>query len=146
MGGLVCCAAQALHWHVAFKPGLLPPAVPDHFPCSTFLLQVAALPGWWSLPAVHSGHVYLVEGGYLLRPGPRLVEGAEVLLRIVSTATQQQQALQLQRLGPGAGAAATAGAGAAGLPAYPRGAVLKLSLHGGQRCRQRLLPNYFMPV
>jgi hypothetical protein len=25
------------------------------------------------------------------------------------------------------------------------GLCMKLSLHGGQRCRQRLLPNYFVP-
>lgn len=27
----------------------------------------------------------------------------------------------------------------------PEGSVLKLSLRGGQRCRQRLLQNYFLP-
>lgn len=27
----------------------------------------------------------------------------------------------------------------------PEKAVLKLALHGGQRCRQRLVPNYFLP-
>ena len=27
----------------------------------------------------------------------------------------------------------------------PENAVLKLALQGGQRCRQRLVPNYFLP-
>ena len=27
----------------------------------------------------------------------------------------------------------------------PEGSVLKLALQGGQRCRQRLVPNYFLP-
>ena len=27
----------------------------------------------------------------------------------------------------------------------PEGAVLRLALQGGQRCRQRLVPNYFLP-
>jgi hypothetical protein len=27
----------------------------------------------------------------------------------------------------------------------PEGAVLKLTLSGGRRCRHRLLPNYFAP-
>ena len=27
----------------------------------------------------------------------------------------------------------------------PEGSVLRLSLKGGQRCRQRLLQNYFLP-
>ena len=27
----------------------------------------------------------------------------------------------------------------------PEKAVLKLALQGGQRCRQRLVPNYFLP-
>ena len=27
----------------------------------------------------------------------------------------------------------------------PEGSALKLALQGGQRCRQRLVPNYFLP-
>lgn len=32
---------------------------------------LASLPGWWSLPAVRSGQVYIVDHAYFSRPGPR---------------------------------------------------------------------------
>ncbi|BDA43551.1 Uncharacterized ABC transporter substrate-binding lipoprotein [Coccomyxa sp. Obi] len=81
--------------------------------------ELAALPGWWSLPAVKAGRVYIVDAPLLLRAGPRIVDGVEVLARIL------HPDLVLRRC--------------------PEKAVLKLALHGGQRCRQRLVPNYFLP-
>jgi len=42
------------------------------------------LPGWNHLPAVKNGHVYAVNGGaFFSRPGPRLVDGLEILARII---------------------------------------------------------------
>jgi len=42
------------------------------------------LPGWNHLPAVKNGHVYAVNGGaFFSRPGPRLVDGLELLARII---------------------------------------------------------------
>jgi iron complex transport system substrate-binding protein len=39
---------------------------------------------WYDLPAVRSGHVYVVDGSaYFNRPGPRLVDGVEILARIL---------------------------------------------------------------
>jgi iron complex transport system substrate-binding protein len=39
--------------------------------------------GWSELPAVRHGEVYTVDGpAFFNRPGPRLVEGAEVLARL----------------------------------------------------------------
>ena len=35
--------------------------------------ELAALPGWWSLPAVKNGCVYIVDHAPFLRPGPRVV-------------------------------------------------------------------------
>ncbi len=35
--------------------------------------ELAALPGWWGLPAVKAGHVYIVDAPLLLRAGPRIV-------------------------------------------------------------------------
>ncbi len=41
---------------------------------------VEALPGWAALPAVEAGRVYAVDGSsYFNRPGPRLVDGLELL-------------------------------------------------------------------
>ena len=45
-------------------------------PCVT---ELAALPGWWGLPAVKSGCVFVVDHAPFLRPGPRLVLPLDVL-------------------------------------------------------------------
>lgn len=43
-----------------------------------------ALPGWNELPAVRSGSVFALNGNaYFSRPGPRLVNGLEILARII---------------------------------------------------------------
>jgi iron complex transport system substrate-binding protein len=43
-----------------------------------------SLPGWQQLPAVQSGNVYAMNGNaYFSRPGPRLVNGLEILARII---------------------------------------------------------------
>ena len=82
------------------------------------LCLAAGLPGWWLLPAVRSGMVFVCEAALLLRSGPRLVDGTEALARMIH--------------------------GDAVAMCCPPRAVLKLSLRPGQRCRPRLLPNYFM--
>ncbi|MET0626212.1 MAG: cobalamin-binding protein [Pyrinomonadaceae bacterium] len=48
-------------------------------------LETARLPrGWAELPAVRQGNVWAVDAtSYFSRPGPRVVEGAEILLRII---------------------------------------------------------------
>jgi iron complex transport system substrate-binding protein len=48
-------------------------------------LGQARLPrGWQDLPAVRSGQVWAVDAtSYFSRPGPRVVEGAEILLKVV---------------------------------------------------------------
>ena len=46
--------------------------------------ELARLPGWESLPAVRSTQVYAVDASaYFSRPGPRLVDGVELLARIL---------------------------------------------------------------
>lgn len=45
---------------------------------------LANRPGWDSLPAVRSGRVHAVDANaYFARPGPRLVDGVELLARIL---------------------------------------------------------------
>ncbi len=48
-------------------------------------LGSARLPrGWAALPAVREGRVWAVDAtSYFSRPGPRVVEGAEILLRVI---------------------------------------------------------------
>jgi iron complex transport system substrate-binding protein len=42
------------------------------------------LEGWNDLPAVKAGNVYALNGNaYFSRPGPRLVNGLEILARII---------------------------------------------------------------
>ena len=43
---------------------------------------LAAQPGWNYLPAVRSGEVYLVDHSTLSRPGPRVVDGLELLAQL----------------------------------------------------------------
>jgi iron complex transport system substrate-binding protein len=43
-----------------------------------------ALPGWNDLPAVKNGNVYAFNGNaYFSRPGPRLIQGLEILARVI---------------------------------------------------------------
>ncbi len=47
-------------------------------------LALPELPGWFELPAVKSGRVWAVDANsYFSRPAPRLVEGVEILARIL---------------------------------------------------------------
>lgn len=82
------------------------------------LASLATAPGWWLLPAVKNGAVFSCERTLLHRAGPRLVDGIEALARIVH--------------------------GDKVSVCCPPRAVMKLSLRPGQRCRPRLLPNYFV--
>ncbi|MBL9167766.1 MAG: ABC transporter substrate-binding protein [Verrucomicrobiales bacterium] len=40
-------------------------------------------PGWLELPAVRQGRVFAVEGGYFNRPGPRVIDGTELLAHLL---------------------------------------------------------------
>jgi iron complex transport system substrate-binding protein len=60
-------------------------------PCGFNLHQVLELTpklnarsGWHELPAVQQGRVYAVDASsYFARPGPRVVEGTELLAHII---------------------------------------------------------------
>ena len=43
---------------------------------------LAAQPGWGDLPAVRAGEVYLIDHSTLSRPGPRVVDGLELLAQL----------------------------------------------------------------
>jgi iron complex transport system substrate-binding protein len=71
---------------LAWKPEVL-----VIMPCGFNLHQVIELtpklcdrPGWHELPAVQQGRVYAVDASsYFARPGPRVVEGTELLAHII---------------------------------------------------------------
>ena len=45
--------------------------------------QLSSLPGWAEIPAVRKGRVYAVDANsYFARPGPRVVEGTELLAHL----------------------------------------------------------------
>jgi len=49
--------------------------------------HLACLPGWYELPAVRDGRVYVVDSpAYFSRPGPRIVNGLEILAQIIQPA------------------------------------------------------------
>lgn len=60
---------------------------PCGFKSDKALAQAAALrerPGWRDLPAVRNGRVFAVDGdSYFARPGPRLVDGVELLAHLI---------------------------------------------------------------
>jgi iron complex transport system substrate-binding protein len=62
--------------------------------------ELSRRPGWEELPAVRSGRVFAVDGSaYFSRPGPRLVDGVELLGRILhpdafTTPAPERAALQ----------------------------------------------------
>eukprot|EP00211_Chloroparvula_japonica_P006372 CAMPEP_0119153846 /NCGR_PEP_ID=MMETSP1310-20130426/49907_1 /TAXON_ID=464262 /ORGANISM="Genus nov. species nov., Strain RCC2339" /LENGTH=422 /DNA_ID=CAMNT_0007146327 /DNA_START=31 /DNA_END=1299 /DNA_ORIENTATION=- len=82
--------------------------------------SLATLPGWWSLPAVNTCRVYLCEHVYFTRPGPRVVQGVQILAHILHPSLVEAM--------------------------LPPASVLKLTLQNGQRCRPRQLAKYFQPI
>ncbi|MEU5907067.1 ABC transporter substrate-binding protein [Micromonospora sp. NPDC047467] len=65
---------------VVFGPcGFTPERTVDELPVA------AGQPGWADLPAVRRGQVWVVDGpAYFNRPGPRVVDGAEILAAILA--------------------------------------------------------------
>jgi iron complex transport system substrate-binding protein len=50
---------------------------------NTQAILLLALPGWFELPAVRQKRVYAVDANsYFARPGPRLVDGIELLAHL----------------------------------------------------------------
>ena len=39
-------------------------------------------PGWWDIPAVKLGEVYMIDHVYFSRPGPRIVKGLEIIAEL----------------------------------------------------------------
>lgn len=80
------CPAERIPWEdvVAAQPEKLYIDL-----CSSHLARsvreipwLAAQPGWDELPAVRSGEVYLIDHSTLSRPGPRVVDGLELLAQL----------------------------------------------------------------
>ncbi len=80
------CAAERIDWDEVVS------AAPEKLYidlCSSDLARsvrevpwLAGQPGWADLPAVQSGEVYLIDHSTLSRPGPRVVDGLELLAEL----------------------------------------------------------------
>jgi iron complex transport system substrate-binding protein len=88
-GGKDCLArvgtkSAIVSWEEVLSQG---PEVLILMPCGFSMVQtrselhrLTCRPGWARLPAVRTGEVYVVDGpAYFNRPGPRLVDGLELL-------------------------------------------------------------------
>jgi len=118
--------AQRVNWQ---KVRACAPEILILTPCSSSPLQtlsevniLASMPGWWSIPAVHKGEVYIVDHAYFSRPGPRLVDGIELLAHIfhpdlVDLSWRQEASRN----------------------------ILKFTLRNGQRCNPKQLASHFKP-
>lgn len=117
------CAAQRLEWATIrdYDPEMLLIT-----PCSSGLARslreldyLAAQDGWWELRAVRAREVYVVDHVYFSRPGPRVVDGLELLAQIVHPTCLSGM--------------------------IPDGSVLKLGLAAGQTCAPAALADAFEP-
>ena len=81
------CPAERLTWDrvVNCDPEVLVPAL-----CSSDLARglreaqwLADQEGWWDLPAMRAGRVYMIDHVYFSRPGPSVVDGIEILAQII---------------------------------------------------------------
>ncbi|CAD7697609.1 unnamed protein product [Ostreobium quekettii] len=81
------------------------------------LAQLASLPGWWTLPAMRTGHLYVCNHSLFTIPGPRLVDGIELLSRILHPSVAGQHG--------------------------KRGMAMSCSLRNGARCRACNLSKHF---
>ncbi len=117
------CAAQRLEWATVRD---YDPEVLLITPCSSGLERslrelddLAEQEGWWELQAVRAREVYVIDHVYFSRPGPRIVDGLELLAQIVHPRCFKGM--------------------------IPDGAVLKLALPAGETCAPAEFVNAFAP-
>ena len=85
------------------------------------LERLAAQPGWWALPAVRSRRVFVVHHVLFSRAGPRLVNGVELLAKILHPNLASDVAMR------------------------EGCTVLKFGLEQGRQCRPRQIRQFFRP-
>jgi cobyrinic acid a,c-diamide synthase/ABC-type Fe3+-hydroxamate transport system substrate-binding protein len=116
--------ATALRWEqvLSYAPEalILAPCV-SGTPEETLLEleRLAALPGWWAIPAVRDREVYVAHHAFFSRAGPRLVVGVELLAKMLHPARAADVAM-------------------------PEGhGAWKMRMDPGKRCRPRQLKDFF---
>eukprot|EP01025_Chloroclados_australasicus_P044182 TRINITY_DN4767_c0_g1_i4.p1 TRINITY_DN4767_c0_g1~~TRINITY_DN4767_c0_g1_i4.p1 ORF type:complete len:844 (+),score=79.04 TRINITY_DN4767_c0_g1_i4:450-2981(+) len=85
-------------------------------------VSLAGSPGWWNIQAVKRGKVYLCDYQMFEAGGPGLIKGVETLAGILHPDTMSDDKFFNPEM------------------------VLKMSLKDGQRCRHRMISNFFTPL
>ena len=80
---------------------------------------LASQAGWWNLNAVKNREVYILNNKIFSRPGPRLVDGVEMLARIFHPDLMEEPLME--------------------------GMCLKFNLEAGKKVRPGRLRNFFSP-
>eukprot|EP00210_Caulerpa_lentillifera_P004618 g4404.t1 len=58
------------------------------------LKELASLPGWWAMPAMKTGQLYVCDPSLFTMAGPRLIDGIELLARILHPSSAGQYGKQ----------------------------------------------------
>ncbi len=112
--------AEALRWErvLEHQPDVLLINFEGSFEKTLEKVEVlASQPGWWNLNAVKNREVYILNNKIFSRPGPRLVDGVEMLARIFHPDLIEEPLVE--------------------------GMCLKLNLEAGKKVRPGRLRNFF---
>jgi ABC-type Fe3+-hydroxamate transport system substrate-binding protein len=112
--------AEALRWErvLEHQPDVLLINFEGSFEKTLEKVEVlASQPGWWNLNAVKNREVYVLNNKIFSRPGPRLVDGVEMLARIFHPDLIEEPLVE--------------------------GMCLKLNLEAGKKVRPGRLRNFF---
>jgi len=122
------CSAERLRWEqvLSYAPDVLL-LIPSYIGRSSEetmektlekLEHLASQPGWWVLPAVRTRRVFILAHEMFCQAGPQLVDGIEMLARILNP-----DAFPME---------------------LPQGVCLKLALEDGRSCRPKQLRQHFV--
>jgi iron complex transport system substrate-binding protein len=118
------CPAQRLEWSTIRD---YDPEVLLITPCSSDLERslreisfLAEQDGWWEMQAVRRREVYVIDHVYFSRPGPRVVDGLEIMAQLIHPECFTTAMI-------------------------PDDAVLKLALEAGQTCPPAALSDHLQP-
>ena len=114
--------AEALRWEriLEHQPDVLLINFEGSFEKTLEKIEVlASQAGWWNLNAVKNREVYILNNKIFSRPGPRLVDGVEMLARIFHPDLMEEPLME--------------------------GMCLKFNLEAGKKVRPGRLRNFFSP-
>jgi len=89
-------AAQRVTWQElkAMEPEVMILAAASWDETKQELAQLASLPGWWGMPAMKTGQLYVCDPKLFSMAGPRLIDGIELLARILHPSSAGQYGKQ----------------------------------------------------